>query len=312
VANPALSRGASVRLPWPCFRRPPYDPGQRVFPSPVLTLAIPSPPAHRVRNAAADSDHALHSRGLRSKLVPQLRTRPPQFRAWDRFGTAKCPESLRPPRALPPAGSCLATPRPALPDRPRYYELMRQSSPLTTASVCKPCAAGLCRLQSAPAGMSTFPTLSLQSLLRRLDPYPAAFLGCIYPFLPQGHRPHVRNDTFGTLEESLQSNFSRGGISGLQSFTHVQAPQLAWPPGCAHRTTSVCRGRPGRIHHAKPRPLPVRGCGIATCLKTGNWHGGTCTRWIAALSATPVSRPPHTPPLLSHFRSGSHGRLSYK
>ena len=255
-------------------------------------MAIPSPPAHRVRNAPADSDHAPHSRGLRSKLVPQLRTRPPQFRDWDRFGTAKCPEFLRPPRALPPAESCLATPRPALPDRPRYYELMRQSSPLTTASVCKPCAAGLCRLRSAPAGMSTFPTLSLQSLLRRLDPYPAAFLRCTYPFLPQGHRPHVRNDTFGTPERSLQSNFSRGGISGLQSFTHVQAPQLAWPPGCAHRTTSMCRGRPGRIHHAEPRPLPVRGCGIATCLKTGNWHGGTCTRWIAALSATPVSAPP--------------------
>jgi hypothetical protein len=169
VANPALSRGASVRLPWPRFRRPPCDPGQRDFPSPVLTLAIPSPPTHRVRNAAADSDHAPHSRGLRPKLVPLLRTRQPQFKAWDRFGTAKRPESLRPPRALPPAGRCPASPEPALPDRQRYYELMRQSSPLTTASVCKPCAAGLCRLQSAPAGMSTFPTLSPQSLLRRLD-----------------------------------------------------------------------------------------------------------------------------------------------
>jgi hypothetical protein len=26
--------------------------------------------------------------------------------------------------------------------------------------------------------------------------------------------------------------------------------------------------------------------------ESGNWHGGTCTRWIAALSATPVSTPP--------------------
>jgi hypothetical protein len=36
--------------------------------------------------------------------------------------------------------------------------------------------------------------------------------------------------------------------------------------------------------------------------ESGNWHGGTCTRWIAALSATPVSAPPHTPsPAGSHL-----------
>ena len=174
---------------------------------------------------------------------------------------------------------------------------MRQSSPLTTASVCKPCAAGLCRLRSAPAGMSTFPTLSLQSLLRRLDPYPAAFLGCNYPFLPQGHRPHVRNDTFGTLEESLQSNFSRGGISGLQSFTHVQAPQLAWPPGCAHRTTSVGRGRPGRIHHAKPRPLPVRDCGIATCLNRAIGTAGLAPAGSQPCRLLPFPDPLTHPPM---------------
>ena len=52
------------------FPRPPCDPGQRVFPSPVLTLAILPLPAHGVRNAPADSEHAPHSRGLPAKLVP--------------------------------------------------------------------------------------------------------------------------------------------------------------------------------------------------------------------------------------------------
>jgi hypothetical protein len=33
--------------------------------------------------------------------------------------------------------------------------------------------------------------------------------------------------------------------------------------------------------------------------ETGNWHGGTCTRWIAALSATPVPVSP-----MSHSSNG--------
>ena len=52
----------------------PYDPGRWDFPSPVLTLAFPSPPAHEVRNAPADTEHAPNSRGLPAKLVPTGRT----------------------------------------------------------------------------------------------------------------------------------------------------------------------------------------------------------------------------------------------
>lgn len=52
-----------------------------------------------------------------------------------------------------------------------------------------------------PAGHRTFPTLSLQSLCRCLDPYPAVFLRCSYPLLPGGLRPHVTGNTFGTRED---------------------------------------------------------------------------------------------------------------
>jgi hypothetical protein len=165
---------------------------------------------------------------------------------------------------------------------------MRQSPSLTTASVCKPCAAGLCRLPSAPAGMSTFPTLSPQSLSSRLDPYPAVFLRCL-PVSSRRTAASPWGRAAWHTERSLQSNFHRAILSGLQSFNHVQAPQLARPPGCTHRKTSECLGRPGRIHQAE--------LGVVTDPKhwhryvpeSGNWHGGTCTRWIAALSAAPVS-----------------------
>ena len=60
-----------------------------------------------------------------------------------------------------------------------------------------PLATGLCRLLPVPAGRWSFPTLSPQSLRRRLDPYPAELPRCSCPLLPQGQRPRVRTNTLG-------------------------------------------------------------------------------------------------------------------
>jgi hypothetical protein len=57
-------------------------------------------------------------------------------------------------------------------------------------------------------------------------------------------------------------------------------------------TTELRSGQPSRLHHASPGWLPIPRCGITTCLKSGNWHDGTFTRWIAALSAAPFSQVP--------------------
>jgi hypothetical protein len=55
-----------------------------------------------------------------------------------------------------------------------------------------PCTLGLCRLSPVPAGKRPFPTLSLQSLYRRKEPYPVASLRCPCPFLPEGLRSRLR------------------------------------------------------------------------------------------------------------------------
>ena len=94
---------------------------------------------------------------------------------------------------------------------------------------------GLRRLLPAPAGSWPFPTLSPQSLHRCLDPYPAASLRCSYPFLPEGLRPHLRAQRFGTPQIRHNATSTARRISGLQSFAYVQAPMLARPPGCTHR-----------------------------------------------------------------------------
>ena len=117
--------------------------------------------------------------------------------------------------------------RKALPPHLRSYGLMRQTKILCSTSHCATLNS-LHRLPLAPAGHWPFPTLSPQSLLRCLDPYPVALLWCIRPFLPNGLRPHTGSERFGALI-SLQCNFNRGIISRLQSFLYVQAPMLARP-----------------------------------------------------------------------------------
>ncbi len=94
-------------------------------------------------------------------------------------------------------------------------------------------AGNLCRLFRIPAGRWPFPTLSLQSFHRCLDPYPAASLRCMRPFLPEGHRSHLTVHKFDPPTHSAATS-SEGTISGLQSFRYVQAPLLARPPGCSH------------------------------------------------------------------------------
>ena len=128
---------------------------------------------------------------------------------------------------------------------------MRQSQLLLLISN-SPYKEGLCRLLPASAGGGTFPTLSLQSLCRRLDPYPAVLLGCTYPLLPQGHRPHVTGNTFGARKYPCHSDFGREPFSGLQSFDHLQSPTLTWPPDRSHR--SVPRTLSGRAFYTTHRP----------------------------------------------------------
>lgn len=97
-----------------------------------------------------------------------------------------------------------------------------------------PCTLGLCRLSPVPAGNRPFPTLSPQSLYRCMDPYPAVFLQCLCPFLPEGLRPHLREQRFGTPNYRRTATSTTELISGLQSFHYVQAPTLVRPSGCTH------------------------------------------------------------------------------
>ena len=89
MACPTVSRWASVRLPLTRrFRKPPYDPGRRDFPSPVLTLAFLRGPSQiRGEAQALTYIHPAHaglptSSSLASKAaLPRHSVRGPP---WDR------------------------------------------------------------------------------------------------------------------------------------------------------------------------------------------------------------------------------------
>jgi hypothetical protein len=151
----------------------------------------------------------------------------------------ECPEPLCPPRVLPVTGRPRRPPGRALLLRRRSYGLMRQTTPLLVPPVAR-CARGLCRLSPVPAARWPFPTLSLRSLRRCSDPYPAALLGCTCPLLHRGHRPHPTVDGFGARNYPHTATSVGSPISRLQSFDHLRAPTLARPPGCSHRSSTRC------------------------------------------------------------------------
>jgi hypothetical protein len=137
----------------------------------------------------------------------------------------------------------------------RPSSLLRTHAPVPTprtASVCKPCAARLCRLQSAPAGVSTFPTLSLQSVLRRLDPYPATFPRCTHPLFPRGHRPHVRVNTFGTPEDLCKATLAEGVFRGCSHSLMFRLPNSLGPQVAPTARPLCVLG--GRAVYATPNP----------------------------------------------------------
>ena len=151
-----------------------------------------------------------------------------------------------------------------------------------------PYTASLCRLLPVPAGSWSFPTLSLQSLLRCLDPYPGVPLRCFCPFLPGELQPHNRCTKFGAPNNrrnatSTTTPFRGGSHSVMFRLPSLLAPQMA-PTAQARSPTG------SRVVYTTQWTgsyLPELWYRYMT--ESDNYHGGTFTRWIAALSAAPCN-----------------------
>ena len=110
--------------------------------------------------------------------------------------------------------------------------------PSAPASRHCPWPGGLCRLSPVPAGRWPFPTLSLQSVRRPLGPIPRRVSWMPVPTpsprtSASRHGKYVRHAKCYPALQLCRAPFSR-----LQSFDYLQAPTLARPPGCTHRSIS--------------------------------------------------------------------------
>jgi hypothetical protein len=110
---------------------------------------------------------------------------------------------------------------------------MRQAKTLPPPSVVPP-SVGLCRLSQVSAGNWLFPALSPRIFPRMLGPIPRRSLWCIRPLLPRGHRPSPCRERLGTPHYPYR-DFRTGDITGLQSFSNVQASGFARHPGRSYR-----------------------------------------------------------------------------
>ena len=198
--------------------------------------------------------------------------------------TAECPEPLCPWRALPAHG---ATSRVASEDITPPSSLIRAhaSDPVPPGASVVPRTPGPCRLSPVPAGGWPFPTLSLQSLRRRLDPYPAASLECTCPFLPREHRPHATEDAFDTRNCPFSTS-STGPFPSNHSRKTPKGPKIALGnpdrpeivPAMQRQQGAVFRGC---SHSFIFRLLRSLGPQIASTAASSCWAAGPFTPRIA-------------------------------
>jgi len=230
----------SSHLHSPRLHKPPCDPGRSVFPSPVLASAPHSiyqiqPCLHELRLKCWHTYTPFPC----SLPVPSSRENMAFFPvqcldAHVVLGTAECPESLCQVWVLPMTWMTLKV---ISEDITLPSQLLRThaSDRIPPSDSVFPCTLGPCRLSPVPAGKRPFPTLSLQSLHRCLDPYSVVSPECACPLLPREHWPHAMGYAFGTQDYPCNATSTGRSISELQSFVYLQAPMLARPPGHTHR-----------------------------------------------------------------------------
>lgn len=126
-------------------------------------------------------------------------------------------EPLRPIEASSSWGSRLSGSRLALPNRARYYGLMRQTAPLLLPLVA-PRFVSLCRLVRVPAGAWPFQTLSLQVYWWM----PGPPVGWVSPV----HVSNSSQDNIALLPVRVASAFPQPSLQGTSRRTPMT--------GCSH------------------------------------------------------------------------------
>jgi hypothetical protein len=151
-----------------------------------------------------------------------------------------------------------------------------------------PYSTGPRRLLPAPAGKWSFPTLSLQSFHRCLDPYPGMPLWCPRPFLPRESQPHPRCTEFGASTTRRNATSTATLFRGGSHFVMFRLPCLL-APQVAPTAQARCPAGSRDVYATQWTGSYLPELWYRYMTETDNYHGGTFARWIAALSAAPCN-----------------------
>jgi hypothetical protein len=134
------------------------------------------------------------------------------------------------PSFIAHTGSC-ARPNPSLRLRFNYYD-------------------GSLQVVASPCWKMALPDIISAILAQVLGPLPRSVLQVLLLASSLETTASPQTSQVRHTKLPLQCNFNTETISGLHSFTNVQAPTLARPPGCTHRSSIKATGQPGLLHHA--------------------------------------------------------------
>ena len=151
-----------------------------------------------------------------------------------------------------------------------------------------PYSTGPCRLSPVPAGWWSFPTLSLQSVHRCLDPYPGMPLRCPRPFLPRELQPHPRCTDFGASITRRNATSTTTLLRGGSHFVMFRLPR-SLAPQFAPTAQALCPAGSQGVYATQWTGSYLPELWYRYMTESDNDHDGTFTRWIAALSAAPCN-----------------------
>ena len=120
-----------------------------------------------------------------------------------------------------------------------------------------PSYAGSSQVVASPCWEMALPDIISAILAQALGPIPRRVSRVHLPS-PSSRAPASRHgNAFGTRKCPCNATSTGSRISGLQSFDYLQAPTLARPPDCIHRSTFVRGGRAVYTTH-RPGGYPFR------------------------------------------------------
>ncbi len=160
-------------------------------------------------------------------------------------------EPLCPSEALPPSERRPAPLQSALPDLHRSYGLMRQTTFLLPApvSLLRRVFAG-CNEPLLEDGLSR--RYLCNPCIGARTPTPQRPFGA-YPFLPEGHRPHLRWNRFGTLSNRRNATSTTFLFRGCSHSLMFRLPCLLDP--LATPTTALFRREAGPFTRRRTRAV---------------------------------------------------------